>query len=113
MKKFMPILALGLCSLLVILQYDLWIGDGSMSAAWRLDNSINEQQNENARLSARNETLAAEVKDLKTGTAAIEERARSELGMIKQNETFIQIIRPSQTSPQLQPQLKSKSPSSH
>ncbi len=63
-----------------------------MTAAWRLDTTIETQQKENARLGARNETLAAEVNDLKSGTAAIEERARSELGMIKKDETFVQII---------------------
>jgi len=88
----MKILTAALVALLVVLQYDLWIGDGSMTAAWRLDNTISEQKQENARLQIRNETLAAEVNDLKSGTAAIEERARSELGMIKKDETFVQII---------------------
>jgi len=88
----MKILTAALVTLLVVLQYDLWIGEGSMTAAWRLDNTIAEQQTENARLQVRNETLAAEVNDLKSGSAAIEERARSELGMIKKNETFVQII---------------------
>lgn len=81
-----------LITMLVVLQYDLWIGDGSMTAAWRLDDTITEQKKENAQLQLRNETLAAEVNDLKSGTAAIEERARSELGMIKKDETFVQII---------------------
>jgi len=81
-----------LVTLLVVLQYDLWIGDGSKTAAWRLENTIATQQKENARLQVRNDTLAAEVNDLKSGTAAIEERARSELGMIKKDETFVQII---------------------
>jgi len=88
----MKILTAALVALLVVLQYDLWIGDGSMTAAWQLDNTIAEQKQENARLQIRNETLAAEVNDLKSGTAAIEERARSELGMIKKDETFVQII---------------------
>ncbi len=63
-----------------------------MTAAWRLDNTISEQKQQNAHLQIRNETLAAEVNDLKSGSAAIEERARSELGMIKKDETFVQII---------------------
>ncbi len=88
----MKILAAALLTLLVVLQYDLWIGDGSMTAAWQLDNTIEAQKEDNAQLQLRNETLAAEVNDLKSGTAAIEERARSELGMIKKDETFVQII---------------------
>lgn len=88
----MKILAAALTTLLIVLQYDLWIGDGSMTAAWRLDDTITVQKKENAQLLLRNETLAAEVNDLKSGTDAIEERARSELGMIKKDETFVQII---------------------
>lgn len=79
-------------SLLAILQYDLWFGDGSLTAAWRLEERIVEQQQDNEHLQLRNEALAAEVTDLKSGSAAIEERARSELGMIKQGETFVQIV---------------------
>lgn len=79
-------------SVLAILQYDLWFGDGSLTAAWRLERNISEQQQQNEQLQLRNDTLDAEVTDLKSGLAAIEERARSELGMIKQGETFVQII---------------------
>ena len=79
-------------SLLAVLQYDLWFGDGSLRAAWQLEQRIAQQQQENAQLQLRNDSLAAEVTDLKSGTAAIEERARSELGMIKEGETFVQII---------------------
>jgi len=86
------LIAASFISLLAILQYDLWFGDGSLTAAWRLEESIVEQQQDNERLQLRNEALAAEVTDLKSGLAAIEERARSELGMIKQGETFVQII---------------------
>jgi cell division protein FtsB len=81
-----------LVSLLVILQYDLWIGEGSLTSAWRLEDHIEEQRAENDRLQLRNDALTAEVSDLKSGLSAIEERARSELGMIKQGETFVQII---------------------
>ena len=86
------LVAASFISLLAILQYDLWFGDGSLTAAWTLEQNIFEQQQENERLQLRNDTLAAEVTDLKSGLAAIEERARSELGMIKQGETFVQII---------------------
>lgn len=81
-----------LFALFVILQYDLWFGEGSQVDAWRLQQSIDAQQQENLRLQERNQALAAEVADLKNGRAAIEERARSELGMIKQGETFVQVV---------------------
>ncbi len=61
-------------------------------AAWKLENAISHQKEENQHLNARNDTLSAEVKDLKSGLAAIEERSRSELGMIKKDETFVQVI---------------------
>ncbi len=85
-------LAIVLVFLLVLLQYDLWLGEGSLTAAWKLDNSIEIQQRQNTRLLERNKALEAEVKDLKSGLQAIEERARSELGMIKEDETFFQVI---------------------
>lgn len=86
------LVAASFISLLAILQYDLWFGDGSLTAAWKLEQHILQQQNENDQLQWRNDALAAEVTDLKSGLAAIEERARSELGMIKKGETFVQII---------------------
>jgi len=86
------LVAASFISLLAILQYDLWFGDGSLRAAWRLEQQITQQQQENTQLQIRNDSLAAEVTDLKSGSAAIEERARSELGMIKQGETFVQIV---------------------
>lgn len=85
-------LAILLSLLFLLLQYDLWIGEGSFTAAWKLDKSIEVQQDQNARLKERNQALEAEVKDLKSGLQAIEERARSELGMIKEDETFFQVI---------------------
>jgi cell division protein FtsB len=83
---------IALIIMLAVLQYDLWLGEGSLTSAWRLENSIQEQHAENNRLKSRNDSLTAEVKDLKSGLAAIEERARSELGMIKKDETFVQVI---------------------
>jgi cell division protein FtsB len=88
----MRYLNLLLIVMLVVLQYDLWIGDGSMAAVWQLKHTINDQRAENGRLKSRNDTLVAEVEDLKSGLSAIEERARSELGMIKKGETFIQTV---------------------
>ena len=88
----MKLLAFTLICMLTILQYDLWFGEGSLASAWQLERAIAQQQQENTRLQTRNDALAAEVQDLKGGLAAIEERARSELGMAKDNETFIQVI---------------------
>lgn len=85
-------LAILLGLLFIVLQYDLWIGEGSLTAAWKLDKSIEVQTNQNTRLKERNQALEAEVKDLKSGLQAIEERARSELGMTKEDETFFQVI---------------------
>jgi len=78
--------------LFVLLQYDLWIGEGSMTAAWRLQQTVDEQKQANNKLKERNAGLSAEVTDLKQGLDAIEERARSDLGMVKEGETFIQVV---------------------
>jgi cell division protein FtsB len=78
--------------LLVLLQYRLWVGDGSLAEVWRLYQQVEAQRAENQRLLERNQALEAEVKDLKQGLDAIEERAREELGMIKKGESFYQII---------------------
>lgn len=88
----MRYLAITLGILFLLLQYDLWFGEGSLGTAWQLQSSIGSQQAQNQRLQTRNQTLEAEVKDLKAGKEAIEERARSELGMVKENETFYQVI---------------------
>ena len=93
----MKLLAFTLICMLTILQYDLWFGEGSLASAWQLERAIAQQQQENTRLQTRNDALAAEVQDLKGGLAAIEERARSELGMAKDKETFIQVIDESST----------------
>ncbi len=78
--------------LIALLQYPLWLGKGSWLRVWELNRQVNAQQEKNAGLKARNAMLDAEVRDLKSGKAAIEERARSELGMIKQDEVFFQVI---------------------
>ncbi len=82
----------GLLALVILLQYPLWFGPGSVVNVLKLRKEISGQQAENARLAERNRALAAEVIDLKHGYAAIEERARSELGMVKQGETFYHVI---------------------
>jgi cell division protein FtsB len=78
--------------LIALLQYPLWLGKGSWLRVWNVNQQIEEQKEKNAAFKQRNETLNAEVRDLKQGNAAIEERARSELGMIKQDEVFYQVI---------------------
>jgi cell division protein FtsB len=78
--------------LLVSLQYRLWAGAGSLPELWRMQQEVQTQKQENARLGDRNRVLQAEVDDLKHGVAAIEERARTDLGMIKKGETFYQIV---------------------
>jgi cell division protein FtsB len=84
MKWLLAILSL----LLFGLQYRLWFGDGNLPSVWSLQNSIVEQQAANQLLIDRNDALRAEVDDLKQGTSALEERARSEMGMVKRGETF-------------------------
>jgi cell division protein FtsB len=93
-------LALALAALLVLIQHPLWFGKGGWLRVWEVDQQISEQRATNARLKARNAALDAEVADLKQGREAIEERARSELGMVRQDEIFFQLFedprRPSQ-----------------
>jgi len=81
-----------LAVLLVLLQYPLWLGEGGWLAVRQGANRLATQEVLNQRLRQRNETLHAEVIDLKQGREAIEERARSELGMIAPDETFIRVL---------------------
>jgi cell division protein FtsB len=90
----MRVLALTLAAFIVLLQYPLWLGKGSWLKVWELDHQLQAHKAENAKLQERNSVLDAEVRDLKQGFEAIEERARYELGMIKQDEVFFQIVRP-------------------
>ncbi len=78
--------------LLIALQYDLWVGEGSIAEVRNLEAAIEVQKQENKILRERNDALQAEVQDLKHGLNAIEERARTELGMIKSDETFFHVI---------------------
>jgi cell division protein FtsB len=78
--------------LVVLLQYPLWLGKGSWLKVAELDRQVEAQRDTNARLKARNEALDADVRDLKQGTEAIEERARMDLGMIKKDEVFFQVV---------------------
>jgi cell division protein FtsB len=85
-------LTLALLVLIALLQYPLWIGKGSWLKVWDLSRQIDKQVEVNNGLKARNDGMDAEVRDLKQGFAAIEERARSELGMVKQDEVFYQVM---------------------
>jgi cell division protein FtsB len=86
---------------LIALQVKLWAGLGGRGEVQALQDTVATQSEENAALKLRNAALAAEVEDLKSGKAAVEERARSELGMIKDGETFYRIVqRPVETLPE-------------
>ena len=89
----MKVLSFILATVLLALQYPLWIGKGSWLKVWELDRSLEQQRSQNAKLKARNDALDADVRDLKTGYEAIEERARAELGMIRHDEVFFQTQR--------------------
>ena len=86
------VLLLLLALLLAGLQYTLWLGSGGHQDVAALRRQVATQQVENLRLQERNNALAAEVEDLKSGEAAVEERARSELGMVKPGETFYRVV---------------------
>lgn len=88
----MKVLVAVLLMLFALLQYRLWLSDGGLLKVWQLHQAVTRQQEENQRLLERNRALEAEVRDLKEGLAAIEERARSELGMIREGETFYQVV---------------------
>jgi len=94
----MKILAYSLAGFILLLQYPLWLGKGGWLRVWNLEHQVQEQKQTNAALAQRNGALDAEVRDLKQGFEAIEERARYELGLIKQDEVFFQVIPPSSGS---------------
>jgi cell division protein FtsB len=87
-KKLLLLLLL----LLFYLQYKLWFAEGSLQDVWELHQAVEFQRQENIELRERNAALDAEVKDLQQGLDAIEEHAREDLGMVKQGETFYQVV---------------------
>jgi cell division protein FtsB len=95
----MRILALVLVVLIAAIQTPLWFGKGGWLRVWELDRQLDAQRVSNEQLRARNAALDAEVRDLKTGYDAIEERARSELGMIHRDEVFFQVIESAPAQP--------------
>jgi cell division protein FtsB len=90
-------LAAALAATFLLLQYRIWLSHDGVREVARLRTAVSAQQTENGRLAQRNRELAAEVHDLKNGMAALEERARSELGMIGDRETYFQVVPRSST----------------
>jgi len=88
----MKVLAGILGVLILLIQYPLWLGKGGWLRAWDMNRQLEVQHVKNKQLETRNAGFAAEVRDLKQGTEAIEERARYELGMIRGDEVFYQIV---------------------
>lgn len=80
--------------LILLLQVRLWVGEGSYAQVWSMQNTIDDQRQENSGLAVRNERLYAEVRNLRSGQGAIEERARVNLGLIGENETFFLVVEP-------------------
>ena len=81
-----------LVSLLALVQFRLWVGEESLAEVWRLRQASEHQSSENNLFKTRNQRLEAEVRDLKNGLEAVEERARLELGMIRKDEIYFQIV---------------------
>lgn len=88
----MKLLAAVLATLIVAIQVPLWLGKGGWLRVWDVDRQLAAQRARNAQLEARNGALAAEVRDLKQGLEAIEERARYELGYVRADEVFFQYV---------------------
>jgi cell division protein FtsB len=89
----MRIITLVLAALLLLIQYPLWLGKGGWLSVTDLENQLAASRARTEQLKARNAKLDSEVRDLREGLGAVEERARYELGMIKQNEIFVQVLR--------------------
>jgi len=88
----MRTLSIVFATLIILLQYPLWLGKGGWVRVWEIDRQVTAQKNGNATMRVRNAALDAEVRDLKQGYDAIEERARYDMGMIRQDEIFFQIL---------------------
>jgi cell division protein FtsB len=95
----MRLLFLVLLALVCLIQYPLWLGKGGWFKVWDLQKQVAAQRAVNEGMRARNAALDAEVHDLETGTGALEERARGELGMMKEGEVFVQIVPPGNPTP--------------
>src|SRR5262245_3689387 len=95
--------AVSLGIVVLLLQYRLWVSANGVREVGRLEQAVAAQRAENERLASRNAQLAAEVRDLKKGVTALEERARSDLGMIASNETFYQVVPPNTDTAAINP----------
>jgi cell division protein FtsB len=95
----MRALVLVLAGLLAAIQYPLWLGKGGWARVWEHERQVAAQKSKNEVLQARNVALDAEVRDLKQGLEAVEERARFELGMVRQDEVFFQLVDPATGTP--------------
>jgi cell division protein FtsB len=96
----------GLLVLLIAIQYPLWIGKGGWLHVYQMDKEVQAQQQKNQELEKRNNKIAGDVNDLRQGTRAVEERARIEHGMVKENETMVQIVQNDEELPK--PIVKTK-----
>ncbi len=107
----MRLVAVALAFFILVLQYPLWLGKGGWLRVWELDRQVSAQKDQNTKLQQRNAGLDAEVRDLKQGFEAVEERARYELGMVRQDEVFFQVLPPgsvAQPAPKLVPEQGEK-----
>ncbi|WP_151638315.1 cell division protein FtsB [Noviherbaspirillum aerium] len=102
----MRLITLSLVALLFLIQLPLWLGKGGWLRVWDLDKQVVAAQKKNDELKARNAKLNSEVQDLRDGTGAVEERARYELGMIRDGEIFVQILEPNGQAPLTAPDPK-------
>jgi len=93
----MRLITLSLAALLLLIQFPLWLGKGGWLRVWDLEGQVETARKKNDELKARNDKLNSEVRDLREGTGAVEERARYELGMIKEGEIFVQVLEPGST----------------
>lgn len=91
----MRLIIIGLALVLLLIQFPLWLGKGGWLYVSSLDRQVAAQRAANAELEARNDRLAGELRDLRDGTGAVEERARSEFGMMRDGEVFVQYVAPS------------------
>ena len=96
----MRILAVVLLGLVLFLQYRLWFGDGGIAESVRLQEKIAIEEARNAELKARNDRLAHQVLELQNGHLAVEQHAREELGLVKEDEAYYQFVEPSEPVPQ-------------
>ena len=110
----MRLITLCLAVLLLLIQYPMWLGKGGWLHVWDMDQQVNAAHQKNDELKARNAKLASEVADLRDGAGAVEERARYELGMIKEGEIFVQVLKPDAKIARITPQDREQAaPAAH